>query len=470
MPLTATSQRPLGAVTLHAERVRIEATVVAAIGLAILSNGPSVFLSRHYAVPLGWESWPYLVPMGFVAFAGVFLVGHSLDGKQLRLARWPLAFMAAYLGWSIMSVMWSVAPDATAARSLLTMGAALFGIWFGLSMSFKEQLLAVSTAMASLTVWSLGVILLQPHSHQIYPPPWHPGWHTTVFGIFGNPNSLGPVAALTVLSGIGMWLVFPNVAARLWAVLTSVVGIVLVLWSQCETAIAGLFIGAMAIILALTLPLIRRIRWWMVAGSIVGGTLIVWQVAFAHIDRLAPMVGADSMLSSRRIIWRDVREAIALRPWRGYGFFAYWDNAELTAATYQRVGAAYGSAHNSILEVALGLGRVGLVVYVGLAGFMIVGVARSLWRLTSAVTVAWVVLVLFLIVQNSMESFVLWHSYLWALFAAAVVVPCRLISLPASPQSRAIHDDSASNASIDPDEFIRDDTTLVGITGSADAN
>ena len=93
-----------------------------------------------------------------------------------------------------------------------------------------------------------------------------------------------------------------------------------------------------------------------------------------------------------------------------------------------------------MLEVALGLGRIGLAFYLGLAVIMIAGVFRALWQTTSLATVSWMVLTLFLIVQNSMESFVLWHSYLWVLFVAATVVPMKLLPSPAPRTSHGVED------------------------------
>jgi O-antigen ligase len=162
------------------------------------------------------------------------------------------------------------------------------------------------------------------------------------------------------------------------------------------------------------------------------------------------MVGADATFSSRRLIWSDVRSAIALRPWRGYGFFAFWDSEELTAATYKHVGIAYGSAHNSVLEVALGLGRIGLVLYLTLALFMVVGIARAIWLKTKIATVAWVALTVFMIAQNSMESFVLWHSYLWALFVAATVVSSRLPTTSSSIGGASDRFDRVESAEPEP--------------------
>jgi O-antigen ligase len=352
-------------------------------------------------------------------------------------------------------VLWSVAPDATAARSLVTAGVSLLGIWFGLSLSFREQLVSISLAATSLSFWSLALVWLQPHTHQIYPPPWHPGWHTTVFGVFGNPNSLGPVAALSVLSAIAIWVAFPSALARSYSILSAVVGVVLVFWSQCLTAIAALLIGIVALCVVPALRWIRRVSGWLVGTSMILVLAVLWISILGHLGRLTGLIGESSTLSSRRLIWADARSAIALRPWRGYGFFAFWDSEQLTAATYQRIGAAYGSAHNSVLEVALGLGRIGLAFYLGLAVIMIAGVFRALWQTTSLATVSWMVLTLFLIVQNSMESFVLWHSYLWVLFVAATLVPTKLLPSLALRTSDVVEDADDDNGWLNETDDMR---------------
>jgi exopolysaccharide production protein ExoQ len=430
-------------------RVRPVDTVLAAVGLAILTNGPSIAISHLYDVPLGWERWPYMIPMGMVALLGVFLSGRDLKVEDLRRCRWPVLLLGAYLLWCIASVTWSVAPDATAVRSLLTSGVAAFGLWFGLHLRFREQLLSIFGAAAALSLWSLVLILVQPHTHLSYPPSIFPNWHTEAFGVFGNPNSLGPVAAIAVLSSIGVWVLYPARQARFVALVVAAVGVVLTIWSQSVTAIVALIVAVLVICAcALLLPLVRRVSGWIVGGSIVVSLAVLWKVFFDHLGRLAPLVGAESTLSSRRLIWSDVRSAIALRPWRGYGFFAYWDDQNLTASTYQHIGIAYGSAHNSVLEVALGLGRVGLVLYVALALFMVVGISRAVWVSTTMASVAWMATLVFLVVQNSMESFVLWHSYLWALFVAATVVPSRLLTV----RRPAEHLDGDAYAESDDDE------------------
>jgi exopolysaccharide production protein ExoQ len=407
--------------------------VVAAVALMILTNGPSFRLSHHYGVPLGWERWPYLLPMGAVALCGVYLCGRDVAGSDLRRFRIPLAAIVAYSAWSGISVLWSVAPDATAARALVTVGVSCLGWWFGTALRFREQVFSLFLAMGSLTLVSFVLIVVRPGEYQIPAPTWHPSWMTTAVGIFGNPNSLGPVAALAVLTSIVLWFLYTSWILRCCFTIIAMIGLLLTVWSQCVTALVFLAAaGAVAGVIAL-LPVLRRASGWLVASAGVLLAFLAWRLFFDHIGRIASWVGEDPNLSSRRTIWHDVRLAISERPWRGYGFFAFWDNASLTADTYARVGKAYGSAHNSILEVALGLGRIGLLPYLVLIAVMLYACTRNVWRRTDIVTVTWTLFTLFIVVQNSMESFVLWHSYVWALFVAASVAP--LIDVP-RPRTR----------------------------------
>src|SRR4029079_3107881 len=140
-----------------------------------------------------------------------------------------------------------------------------------------------------------------------------------------------------------------------------------------------LAVCAVALGVIAALPILRRLPGYLVVGTGLLLAVISWRVFFDHIATIASWVGGDPTLSSRRVIWHDVRSAIGGHIWRGYGFFAYWDDQSLTAGSYARVGKAYGSAHNSLLEVVLGLGLIGLSAYVVLIANMTIGLARSLW-------------------------------------------------------------------------------------------
>jgi O-antigen ligase len=121
-------------------------------------------------------------------------------------------------------------------------------------------------------------------------------------------------------------------------------------------------------------------------------------------------------------MWADVRGFFWVHPIRGYGFWAIWEVPALTADSYARLGG-YGSAHNAALEVALGLGVIGLLIYLVICGAAIGGPFVWYWCQRSTAAWWWALVVIFLAAEQLMESFVLWHSYIWVLFLAAALAP-----------------------------------------------
>ena len=115
------------------------------------------------------------------------------------------------------------------------------------------------------------------------------------------------------------------------------------------------------------------------------------------------------------------------------------------------------------------LGFVGLVAYLVICGAAILGPLVWSWREQSVAAWWWCLVIVFLVVQNLTESFVLWQSYIWVLFLAAALAPFGTAS---RPHSRFEPADSIRVQSID--EEVADTTepaTRIAIddvwTGSA---
>ena len=122
--------------------------------------------------------------------------------------------------------------------------------------------------------------------------------------------------------------------------------------------------------------------------------------------------------SQRRTIWSLVWDRVLERPWGGYGFFAFWEVPELVQ---EHVLLQRGSAHNSLVETALGLGLAGTVPFVVLVMLAAVNAGRGLWLRPSADTAMWAAVTVFVLVENMTESFVLWFSHIWVLLLAAAL-------------------------------------------------
>ena len=114
-------------------------------------------------------------------------------------------------------------------------------------------------------------------------------------------------------------------------------------------------------------------------------------------------------------MWDRVQQ----RPVSGYGFYAFWDVTELLDHALLR----RGSAHNSLMEVALGLGLIGTVPFAVTVVLAARNAGLHLWRRPGADSWMWAAVVGFALVENVTESFVLWFSYVWVLLMAAALRP-----------------------------------------------
>lgn len=405
-------------------RQRAARIAVGGLGLLVCTNGPSLYAALHwFDGGVSWQFWTFAYPFGAVAIIGTVLLWRHAAGRALRTLPWPLVAIAAYVGWTLLSGIWSVSPYSTPSLAVTGVGIAAFGCWFGWCLHLDEQIWSVVLATATASITSALAVAYRPEFGKmpILVDDLGGEWR----GIFGNRNSLAPVCVLGLLGLVGLVAARPSMRRVAAAAPLAVLYVVMLRGSESETSIVAL---ALMALMAAALPLLWLARRGGVPGRLVGAVAVAgvagtWVLIFANFERVASWAGRDPTLSRRRLIWADVREFISVHPVRGYGYWAFWDRGDLTAATYAHVGSPYGSAHNSVLEVLLGLGAVGLVFYVAICAASIGGVFAWTWRDRSVASAWWSVLVVFLVAENLTESFVLWHSYIWVLFVAAALVP-----------------------------------------------
>jgi exopolysaccharide production protein ExoQ len=79
-------------------------------------------------------------------------------------------------------------------------------------------------------------------------------------------------------------------------------------------------------------------------------------------DLILDLLGKDSSLTGRTVIWPYVIEAIGDRPILGWGFWAFWSPSNPRSIEISRevgFGFQLPSAHNGVLELLLQIGVVG---------------------------------------------------------------------------------------------------------------
>lgn len=385
---------------------------VALVGLCllVLTNGPLFLVARRVLEGVGtWEDpvvrYP-LVATSLVAVGLVVLDGHRVSGR--RLARPSLLAATAVTGYSVLAVLsthWSLAPEVTLWRAVTYLGLP-FLAWVVADLGPTGWRRAMTFVVAVAVAGSLMMVLTSSSIALDVNDDWR--------GIYTNRNSLAPLAALGMIIGSGTVALGGRVRRYLFAML-AVVSLVVLLGTGSRTAWLALLVAVGIGSLIVVAPhLLARF----------GGRVTILTLGGVGGAGLAAVVAALSRLwdeptfEQRRTIWSLVWDRIGDRPVHGHGFFAVWDVPEFTAEHFL---LERGSAHSSALEVWLGLGLLGLIPFTIIAVLAVSATVRDAWRLPSPESWIWLVAVLFLLIENITESFVLWFSYNWVLLMAAAL-------------------------------------------------
>lgn len=391
----------------------------AAAALLVLTNGPVLLFSKSVLDRTGrWEDlavWPFLAA---AAVVGAALAAWNWMGARRRPLEASERIAAIAAGWfalaALASSLWSVDPAATAWRSSIYLGMALLA-WAIARLNASDIAAVVVLVAAAAVGASLLLIVLRPGLGLGPNDYWK--------GVYTNRNSLAPLAAIGVLAGLRFALT-PGRFRRWAAVGLALASTAALVGAGSRTAWVSL-IAALAVS---SLPLIYH----RLAGRRGPSRAARVTVAAAGASAVAAIAGLVAVwnvptLSQRRTIWSLVWDRILQRPLGGHGFFTFWDIEELT----QHVLLRRGSAHNSLVEVGLGLGLLGAIPFTAILVLAARNAGLALWRRPGADTWIWAALVAFLLAENVTESFVLWFSYSWVLLMAAALRPApRAITAP----------------------------------------
>jgi O-antigen ligase len=374
----------------------------------VLTNG-LVFWVANRVLDNG-QSWeePFTraVFMAVAVAAGLAVVldRHRIGGERLMTpAPAAAAAIVAFTGWLVASSLWSLSPDITRGRALIYVGLAAFA-WIIADLEFPDFRRALALAMGVAVGASLVAVVVSDSIGLDRNDDWR--------GIFTSRNSLAPVAGVAIIAGASL-AAEARGRRRLAAAVLPLLGVVAMLGSGSRTAWLAVFVagGGAGIVVGARVAARRGLRVHYPALALGAGG------AAATVGVVAAMWG-ETTFSQRRTIWSLVWDRIGERPLHGYGWFNVWSDADFTAGNFL---LARGSAHGSFLEVWLGLGLIGLIPFLVIVGLALRGTITAAWRRPSVETWTWLALVLFLVIENLTESFVLWFSYNWVLLMAAAL-------------------------------------------------
>ena len=378
--------------------------------LFVFTDGPLFFLSNNLLGRPG-PSWHDEVVAGgltFTAAASGVLVLWDLRQTRGRTPQPPhdlgAAAVALFALVTAASTAWSVDAVGTGGRAVVYIGLAMLA-WQVADLGDSAWRPLAFMAAAGVTA-SLAVVALSSGDGLDPNRDWQ--------GIYHSRNLLAPVAAVGVIAGARL-LCNKGRSVRLAGAALGAGSLAAMIGAGSRTAWLALAIGV-----GLTaLPVLRQHlgRRWNAPRA----TAAAWIAMVAGATGTAAAVVAmwnTSTFAQRRTIWRVSWEQFLERPLHGHGFSAIWSSQEFLDkhALLDR-----GSAHNGALEVALGLGVLGLIPFAVIAVMAVRNAGRDLLRSPSADTWMWAAVVAVMLVENITESFILRFSYNWVIVMAAAL-------------------------------------------------
>ncbi|MBX3428554.1 MAG: O-antigen ligase family protein [Hyphomonadaceae bacterium] len=278
------------------------------------------------------------------------------DRTQAWSAARAVPLLLALLALAGLSTLWSIDSGATLRRSVWLALSMMFGLYLAWRHDWKSLLSVLAGAFLVLIAGSFALGLLAPNIGRMTAE--HPGaWS----GLWTHKNTLGGIMGLGVATCAAAAIVASE-RRTLW-IGCSIAAFVLVLLSTSKTALIASMLGVGMIGFC---AFMRRGPIHMI-GAIAAASVAVVTIAGATLlapDLLVAALGRDLTLTGRTDIWDAAARFVEARPWLGYGYYAFW-LPENGPAYWVREAVAWqvASAHSSWLELALGLGRIGVVVF-----------------------------------------------------------------------------------------------------------
>lgn len=350
--------------------------------------------------------WPpvYLLALALIALNPAPVI-------QVMFRSWPLLLLGAL---TLISAAWSIDPGLTLRRGLAVFMTLVFALWLAARYSWRDLIRLIALMFAVLAMGSLIAGALFPGfgvMHEIHVGAWK--------GLWWEKNTLGGYMAFAGLAFAAAGAAARSkLERRVWFGLIGL-AVLLVILSTSRTALLALSVGLAG---PAAIALARRGFGFAVLSVFSGlcGVCALAGVLIIGPGVILEALGRDATLTGRTEIWAALGDAIAARPWTGYGYGVFWEVDDgpvfwVRQATVWPVP----TAHNAWLETALSLGLPGLVL--AMAVFLS-GLLRAMLRLFAGIETYWALpfLVAWLGVSLSESNLLVQNGMVWMLLSATL--------------------------------------------------
>jgi exopolysaccharide production protein ExoQ len=329
---------------------------------------------------------------------------HHIFAGMVRIKMVMLLVLFAGL-----SAFWSHAPAITLRRFPVLLAGTIFGIYFGTRFSWARQVQLLSVALGIAAIGSLLAVRFVPGlaiDHQLHSGDWQ--------GLFITKNTLGKWMCLGAVASI-LTVQDRKFVGTLFVGLS----LFLIYKSHSRTSLA---VAVVIVCVSFSFRFLRMRMRELIPLLLIGCMFAV--IAGYYVSQsqgtLLRAAGRDSTLSGRTGLWTFAMKAVDRRPMTGYGFDAFWmDDAGPVMIVVENVGWNPPHAHNGFIDILLGVGWIGLSIF--LAGFAVV--AHRAWvvarRRRDAYDVWPLMFLIYLVASNLTESslFIV-NSINWSLYVS----------------------------------------------------
>jgi|HubBroStandDraft_1064217.scaffolds.fasta_scaffold00053_35 exopolysaccharide production protein ExoQ len=315
----------------------------------------------------------------------------------------------------VASVLWSIDPLLTLKRSLLTAGVCLFDLYVVAAVSFDRLLKLLSATIFISALASVVTAIAFPAIGREVGAGLTGDWR----GIFPQKNAFGHVMSVGVFIQLSLMIRAqrPLLGAGIGAALC------ILLVALADSASSLLAVALALLLSGFYIAFRRGTASIAVCGLVSIGVIALIAAAVAtDLSAALQLFDRDTSLTGRTDLWAYVLDAIDERPLAGWGYTAFWA-PDSPAATYLRSQVHWDApnAHDGYLELALGLGLIGL------AGFVVTGVWTLrriviLFRKQNELGILLLIISVQLMAANLTESFMISASVFgWNIYSIVVL-------------------------------------------------
>lgn len=272
--------------------------------------------------------------------------------KSLKINKYAMVISGVLLIYLFINVGFSELPSTSLGITIRVVLNILYAYFIYNRYSSSEMLSLLEKAFGIVIIGSFLVSTGLPNIGTYYDVVYSADvWR----GMFTHKNTLGNMAAFYTLI-----IIINNKKWGLFKIAQLFIAIATLIFAESHTP---LYILILCIIYVLIKKVTKKEFSNLIMGCVIGvNSILIFN--YEIIGMILNEFGFDSTLSGRIDIYNIILRLIEENPYFGYGLKSSWNPDSMVYGTvYSYMGFNPNSAHNAFLESALGLGLIGMVIF-----------------------------------------------------------------------------------------------------------